>query len=88
MLNSSLSTPSQLINGIEFRQPTHWSVPLQVKVIDDYENVTLFAPPPNEECRRLRDMCYLATAYSANLGGTGVITGTGPNLLMKAAMEK
>ena len=60
----------------------------QADAVDDDENVTLFAPPPNEECRRLRDMCYLATAYSANLGGTGVITGTGPNLVMKASMEK
>ena len=55
---------------------------------DDDDDVTLFAPPPNEECRKLRDMCYLATAYSANLGGTAVMTGTSPNLVMKASMEK
>ena len=57
-------------------------------VVDDDDNVTLFAPAPNEECRKLRDMCYLATAYSANLGGTAVLTATSPNLLMKASMEK
>ncbi|KAK3863944.1 hypothetical protein Pcinc_030326 [Petrolisthes cinctipes] len=42
--------------------------------------------PPNEQCRALRDMCYLATAYAANLGGTGSITGTGPNLVVKGVL--
>ncbi|XP_042233566.1 solute carrier family 13 member 5-like isoform X2 [Homarus americanus] len=42
--------------------------------------------PPNEECRALRDMCFLATAYSANLGGTGSLTGTGPNLVVKGVL--
>lgn len=51
------------------------------------EETVMFAPPPNEECRRLRDMCYLATAYAANLGGTGAITGTGPNLVVKGVMD-
>ncbi|KAG7178041.1 Solute carrier family 13 member 2-like, partial [Homarus americanus] len=44
--------------------------------------------PPNEECRALRDMCFLATAYSANLGGTGSLTGTGPNLVVKGVLAR
>ena len=60
----------------------------QYVTVDDDDDVVLFAPAPNEECRNLRDMCYLATAYAANLGGTGSITGTGPNLVVKGVMEE
>ncbi|KAK8378288.1 hypothetical protein O3P69_011052 [Scylla paramamosain] len=42
--------------------------------------------PPDETCRALRDMCFLATAYSANVGGTGSLTGTGPNLIVKGVL--
>lgn len=42
--------------------------------------------PPDEACRALRDMCFLATAYSANVGGTGSLTGTGPNLIVKGVL--
>ncbi|XP_068207432.1 solute carrier family 13 member 2-like [Palaemon carinicauda] len=39
------------------------------------------------EHRALRDMCFLATAYSANIGGTGSLTGTGPNMVLKSVLE-
>ncbi|KAK4306882.1 hypothetical protein Pmani_021331 [Petrolisthes manimaculis] len=51
-------------------------------------NTGLSKTPPNEQCRALRDMCYLATAYAANLGGTGSITGTGPNLVVKGVLAR
>ncbi|XP_064081993.1 solute carrier family 13 member 2-like [Macrobrachium nipponense] len=35
----------------------------------------------------LRDMCLMATAYSANIGGTGSLTGTGPNMVVKSVLE-
>ncbi|KAG0714781.1 Solute carrier family 13 member 3 [Chionoecetes opilio] len=46
----------------------------------------LTSPPPDDTCRALRDMCFLATAYSANIGGTGSLTGTGPNLIVKGVL--
>ncbi|XP_050692843.1 solute carrier family 13 member 2-like isoform X2 [Eriocheir sinensis] len=42
--------------------------------------------PPDSTSRALRDMCFLATAYSANIGGTGSLTGTGPNLVVKGVL--
>lgn len=49
---------------------------------------SLTATPPDEECRAFKDMCFLALAYSANLGGTGSLTGTGPNLVTKAVLSR
>lgn len=45
-------------------------------------------PPPDGTARALRDMCFLATAYSANIGGTGSLTGTGPNLVIKGVLAR
>ncbi|XP_045621415.2 LOW QUALITY PROTEIN: Na(+)/citrate cotransporter [Procambarus clarkii] len=63
---------------------------VSVKKVDmtskDADNTGLTTLPPNESCRALRDMCFLATAYSANLGGTGSLTGTGPNLVIKGVL--
>ncbi|CAL4096018.1 unnamed protein product, partial [Meganyctiphanes norvegica] len=42
--------------------------------------------PPNKKCRQMRDMMFLATAYGANLGGTGTVTGTGPNLVLSGVL--
>ncbi|XP_068207338.1 Na(+)/citrate cotransporter-like isoform X2 [Palaemon carinicauda] len=50
------------------------------------KSTSLTATPPDEECRALRDMCFLATAYAANIGGTGSLTGTGPNLVVKGVL--
>ncbi|XP_064082337.1 solute carrier family 13 member 2-like [Macrobrachium nipponense] len=37
----------------------------------------------NDECRALKDMFFLSVAYSANLGGTGSMTGTSTNLVLR-----
>ena len=39
------------------------------------------ANPENQ--RRIKVMIYLSIAYAANTGGTGTLTGTGPNLVLK-----
>ena len=36
----------------------------------------------------LRDMFFLSIAYSANIGGTGSITGTNPNLIVKGELDR
>nr|XP_045591459.1 solute carrier family 13 member 5-like [Procambarus clarkii] len=56
------------------------------KMPKDLDHSGLTTVPPNESCRALRDMCFLATAYSANLGGTGSLTGSAPNLVIKSVL--
>ena len=45
-------------------------------------------PPPDKESQALSTMCFLATAYGANLGGTGFPTGTGPNLVLWGVLQR
>ncbi|XP_068207294.1 Na(+)/citrate cotransporter-like [Palaemon carinicauda] len=40
----------------------------------------------SDDCKALKDMCFLAVAYSANIGGTGSMTGTGSNLVLKGIL--
>ena len=37
--------------------------------------------------RTIRVMIYLSVAYAANVGGTGTLTGTGPNLVLKGMLS-
>ena len=37
---------------------------------------------------RMRNALFLAVAYSANIGGTGVVTGTTPNLILIATLQE
>ena len=42
--------------------------------------------PPNSFCESIRNMFFLATAYGANLGGTGSQSGAGTNLTLKGIL--
>ncbi|KAL7646871.1 UNVERIFIED_CONTAM: hypothetical protein RMT77_002128 [Armadillidium vulgare] len=55
------------------------------KVIQEATSLT--TTPPNEKCKAFRDMFFLATAYGANLGGTGTYTGSGTNLVLKGVLK-
>ncbi|XP_063586145.1 Na(+)/citrate cotransporter-like isoform X2 [Penaeus indicus] len=66
--------------------PSRDAVEAKEAIAGDTE-AALTSTPPDEECRAFKDMCFLALAYSANLGGTGSLTGTGPNLVTKAVLS-
>lgn len=67
--------------------PSRDAVEAKEAITGDNE-AALTSTPPDEECRAFKDMCFLALAYSANLGGTGSLTGTGPNLVTKAVLSR
>lgn len=41
-----------------------------------------------EECKALRQMLFLAVAFSANTGGTGFPLGCGPNIIFMGLLER
>ncbi|XP_076039989.1 Na(+)/citrate cotransporter-like [Oratosquilla oratoria] len=58
----------------------------RVQVIKNKEKLEANTPT-SEETQRLRNMCFLGTAYAANVGGTGSLIGTGPNIVLKGILE-
>ena len=48
-------------------------------------------PEPTESqirTKKIRHMVFLSVAYSANCGGTGTLTGTGSDLIMKGTLSE
>ena len=52
------------------------------------EEETGYTEPPNEEWRNFRDIIFMTVAYASNLGGTGTLTGTNPNLVLKGFLQR
>ena len=50
---------------------------------DKIENLSSIENSEKENERKIKVMIYLSIAYAANTGGTGTLTGTGPNLVLK-----
>jgi len=74
---------------------TAMMVPIVEAVLSEInEDSSLNTIPEDEEVnkeltkkkRKLRVMIYLSVAYAASTGGTGTLTGTGPNLVLKGML--
>ena len=50
---------------------------------DNKEDIQPIDQAQQEDRRKIKVMIYLSIAYAANTGGTGTLTGTGPNLVLK-----
>ena len=50
---------------------------------DNKEDIQPIDQAQQENRRKIKVMIYLSIAYAANTGGTGTLTGTGPNLVLK-----
>ncbi|KAB7499344.1 Solute carrier family 13 member 2 [Armadillidium nasatum] len=61
---------------------------LKPERIEEINNNEERLSPPDKESQALSTMLFLATAYSANLGGTAFPTGTGPNLVFWGIYHK
>lgn len=56
--------------------------------IEDEAAVLLKTPHKPERMQPIFCMSYLGLAYVANIGGTGVVTGTGPNLVLLSTLKR
>lgn len=56
--------------------------------VEDEAAVLLKAPREAERLQPIYNMSYLGLAYAANIGGTGVVTGTGPNLVLISTLKR
>ncbi|KAL4223442.1 hypothetical protein ACF0H5_016913 [Mactra antiquata] len=60
----------------------------QEKKLQDPDKMNVLEEDDDPSFKRLCKCITLSIAYSANVGGIGSLTGTGPNLVMKGALEK
>ncbi|XP_042146050.1 solute carrier family 13 member 2-like [Ixodes scapularis] len=62
---------------------------LPMKVLDEIAfSFTFFRKEYNLRLDKMRKLVLLSVAYSANVGGTGTLVGTAPNLILKGLLDE
>ena len=56
--------------------------------INDVESASTSSDAGSDERTNMRHMIFLSVAYAANTGGTGTLTGTGSNLVLKGVVAE
>lgn len=87
LLPSNLDERENVVNTIEGHKKEVDIEAMELEEKGKENNELENLEPPNDECRAIRDMCFLSVACSSNIGGTGCLTGTGPNLVLNGILQ-
>ena len=76
----SMTTKNDKVATISIKETPISNGPVEKSMSD--------TPIDADENKTLRVAFFLSIAYSANIGGTGTLTGTGPNLVLQGIMDE